>query len=692
MPYIGKELLSGFTPTVKDSFNGDNSTTAFTLSKGVNLSTDIEVFVDNIQQEPGSSKSYTVSGTTLTFNEAPPTGTGNVYVVHRNSLQGSLLPPQDLGSKNYNISGNLSLDKDSAVLNFGADSDINITHVADTGLTTNGDFTVGDDLILNSDSSVIKFGADSEITLTHSADAGLLLKHAASGDDKFPTLTLQAGDTDIAQDDVLGRIAFQAPDEGTGTDAITVPINIEAVSEGDFSASNNRTSLIINTGMSAAAGTAGDGAKYTFTANGELKLKTMTTSDGEHPNLTFQTGDTNIESGDLLGFIGFQAPDEATGTDAILIAAGIEAVSEGDFSASSNATSLVFKTGKTAAASERMRIDSDGKIGIGINDVNMDVGGIHLGDDRGVGFGDGNGTRPDFQIVYQSANTRLGIICGTGANTEDVILTTAGFLGLGGTLGTAHLFVAEEGTSTQVATFNAKGASYGTEAINIFSERSGATAFSLQRMHSNDNADVEFNFRGDGNAFCDGSFSGGGADYAEYFEWKDGNSSDEDRVGFSVVLDDNKIVKATDSDDTSKIIGVMSGAPTIIGDNDIERWKYKYLRDDYGREIWEEYTATEWTENDEKVWYETDKIPEDVTVPSDKKIITTEADGVTKLKRRKLNPSWDKSKTYISREDRKEWGMVGLMGKLRLRKGQPTGDRWIKMRDVSDTVEEWLVR
>ena len=39
----------------------------------------------------------------------------------------------------------------------------------------------------------------------------------------------------------------------------------------------------------------------------------MTTTDGEHPTLSFQTGDTNIEQDDLLGFIGFQAPDEGTG-------------------------------------------------------------------------------------------------------------------------------------------------------------------------------------------------------------------------------------------------------------------------------------------------------------------------------------------------------------------------------------------
>ena len=60
--------------------------------------------------------------------------------------------------------------------------------------------------------------------------------------------------------------------------------------------------------------------------------------------------------------------------------------------------------------------------------------------------------------------------------------------------------------------------------------------------------------------------------------------------------------------------------------------------------------------------------------------------------RRTLNASYDSTSTYVSREDRKEWDMVGLMGKLRIRTGQPVDSRWIKMRDVSDTVEEWLVR
>ena len=168
MPYIGKTGFTTFTETVKDSFNGDNSTVAFTMSQSVSLDTDIEVFVGNVQQEPGSGKAYTVSGTTLTFSEAPPTGTGNIYVIHRNSLQGTLLPPQNLGDRNYLIGGDLSLDADGAA---------------------------------------VKFGVDSEITLTHSADSGLLLKHAASGDDKFPTITLQTGDTDIAEIPAATNIA-----------------------------------------------------------------------------------------------------------------------------------------------------------------------------------------------------------------------------------------------------------------------------------------------------------------------------------------------------------------------------------------------------------------------------------------------------------------------------------------------------
>jgi len=103
------------------------------------------------------------------------------------------------------------------------------------------------------DSSVIYFGINSDITLTHVPDVGLRLKSVATADDKPIILTLQTGETDIAASDVLGKIEFQAPDEGTGTDAILVAAHIAAISEGDFSSSNNATKLSFATGASEAA-------------------------------------------------------------------------------------------------------------------------------------------------------------------------------------------------------------------------------------------------------------------------------------------------------------------------------------------------------------------------------------------------------------------------------------------------------
>ena len=123
----------------------------------------------------------------------------------------------------------------------------------DGGLSVVKDTVMGDDLKLLSDASVIHFGANSEITLTHSHDAGLNLKHTATADDKPVVLTLQTGETDIAANDVIGAINFQAPDEGTGTDAILVAAGIEAVSEGDFSSSSYATKLSFKTGASEAA-------------------------------------------------------------------------------------------------------------------------------------------------------------------------------------------------------------------------------------------------------------------------------------------------------------------------------------------------------------------------------------------------------------------------------------------------------
>ena len=103
------------------------------------------------------------------------------------------------------------------------------------------------DLRLLTDTAAIAFGADQDVTLTHVADTGLTLSVPATADNSFPKFNLSAGDSDIAADDVLGQIDFQAPAEGTGTDSVLVASTIKAVSEGDFSVSNNATKLVFST-------------------------------------------------------------------------------------------------------------------------------------------------------------------------------------------------------------------------------------------------------------------------------------------------------------------------------------------------------------------------------------------------------------------------------------------------------------
>ena len=85
MGTIGNQIAPGTQFAVtNDSYNGDGSTTAFTLSQSVSATTDIEVIVDNVQQSPYDS-SYSVSGTALTFSGAPATGTNNIYVIYHGS-------------------------------------------------------------------------------------------------------------------------------------------------------------------------------------------------------------------------------------------------------------------------------------------------------------------------------------------------------------------------------------------------------------------------------------------------------------------------------------------------------------------------------------------------------------------------------------------------------------------------------
>jgi len=93
MAYVGTPIdtTNQFQSLQGKRFSGDGSTTAFTLDVAPSSTLDIEVFVENVRQDPNSA--YTLSGTTLTFTGAPPSGTNNIYVVHQAKAVGTIDVP-----------------------------------------------------------------------------------------------------------------------------------------------------------------------------------------------------------------------------------------------------------------------------------------------------------------------------------------------------------------------------------------------------------------------------------------------------------------------------------------------------------------------------------------------------------------------------------------------------------------------
>ena len=108
MTYVGNPIdtQNTFQSLVGKRFNGDGSTTDFTLDVAPGSTLDIEVFVGNVRQDPNSA--YTLSGTTLSFTGAPPSGTNNIYVVHQAKSVGTIDVPASFTSDAQTFSGGLT--------------------------------------------------------------------------------------------------------------------------------------------------------------------------------------------------------------------------------------------------------------------------------------------------------------------------------------------------------------------------------------------------------------------------------------------------------------------------------------------------------------------------------------------------------------------------------------------------------
>jgi len=123
MAYIGQEPVNTFSPVPsKDSFTGDGSTTTFDLQNPVVNGGEnaLEVFVNNVRQEPGSGKAFTlgVDGSNeikrITFTAAPANG-ASIYVINDKTSNVSTVSPTDLNGVELilDLDGDTSLTADT---------------------------------------------------------------------------------------------------------------------------------------------------------------------------------------------------------------------------------------------------------------------------------------------------------------------------------------------------------------------------------------------------------------------------------------------------------------------------------------------------------------------------------------------------------------------------------------------------
>ena len=428
------------------------------------------------------------------------------------------------------------------------------TNASDGALTVAGgvgialDASIGDDLRLISDSAILSFGANSEITVTHVHDVGLTITNTIADTDNRPTiLQLKSEEDAIVADDVIASIEMAAGDSD-GTDGAVVAAGIHAIAEGTFAADANATKLVFTTGVSETAaasatakmtlssaglltiaddfvikdggtiGSASDTNAITIASNGQttfsqkifgtqaefssilkiggylwlsddddfiffgasaeisiqhdhnvgLIFKNGLSNDNKPFVLQLKSEENEIVADEVIASIEMAAGD-SSGTDASTVAAGIHAIAEGEFTSTANPTKLVFTTGTDGSASRtdtpKMTLSSAGLLTIADDFVIKDGG----------------------TIGVASANDAMTISSAGIVTFKDDILIKDG-----GTIGVASAATAITIASTGIVTFVddiiiKDGGTIGsvTDADSITIASDGKVTFGQQTTHSN---------------------------------------------------------------------------------------------------------------------------------------------------------------------------------------------------------------
>ena len=361
MPYIGNELAAQFQAFQTQTITGDGST-GYTLDRAVANGKELLVYINNVKQEEGSGKSYTASGTTITFSEAVASG-DSCYLVYMGLAMGTVVPPDGSVTSakldtNIAVSGTLGV-TGAVTANAGISVD-NITIDGTEIDLSSGDLTldVAGNILLDADGGQVQI---------RDGGTGFLQLIKDSNDAQ-----IQAGVQD-------GDLVFKGNDGGSTIEAMRIDIS---------------------EGGKVGIGTTSPSAKLSVSGTGTVDLGIGSTNAGGA--YLYLDGDSNGDfSGSDYSYIGHDTSGQLL-------------IHQDSPSGSDN---IIFST----TATERMRVDSSGNLLQGCTTTpSSSVSGNRLANILNVGaciFSVGNYSSAAQMLIFMNANGNVGNIVTSGSGT-----------------------------------------------------------------------------------------------------------------------------------------------------------------------------------------------------------------------------------------------------------------------------------
>jgi len=379
-------VVTGATSITSTAFVGDitGDVTGNTSGTAATVTTAAQTNITSL----GTLTALTVDDVVINGKLVTMTGSTDdtaVFTVGTNGTLSIVTVDTAAAAANIQITADGTVDIDSAgVLTLDSGAAINIEPASGSAILLDGTISIdggaitGVASILQAD---VKIGEDDQTKIDFETADEIHL-YAANVEQVYLADNIfgpeSDSDVDLGTTGVRWKDAFVDSITVTGeVDAVTLDIsgnadidgttNLDAVDiDGNVQIDGTVTVGVDDTGKDVKFFGASAGAYLEWDESAD-QLRIMgasadaTTSTGK---LLLATSLTDINANDVIGKIDFQAPHEAGGTDAITVAASIQAIAQGTFSASVNATDLVFYTGHSEAATEKIRFTSQNEIGI----------------------------------------------------------------------------------------------------------------------------------------------------------------------------------------------------------------------------------------------------------------------------------------------------------------------------------------